>query len=90
MDGLYFLVGLLFLVGAAWFALYLLQCFALWRMAKRAGLPWAGLAWVPYAQNWLLGWLCDRGVTSAPGETGGSATFSWRCPWRPLPSSIPT
>lgn len=68
MDGLYFLVGLLFLAGAAWFALYLLQCFALWRMAKRAGLPWAGLAWVPYAQNWLLGWLCDRGCDFRTGR----------------------
>lgn len=60
MDGMVLLLGVLFLTGAAFFAAYFLRCFALWRMGKNAGLPWAWLAWVPYGQNWLLGWLCDR------------------------------
>lgn len=77
MDGLYILASVLFLAGIAWFALYLLFCFALWRMARRAGLPWAGLAWVPYAQNWLLGWLCDRGCDF---RTGRNWRFRWLLP----------
>ncbi len=60
MDGIYLLAGVLFLAGAAVLAFYLLQCFALWRMAKQAGLPWAWLAWIPYCQGWVLGWFCDR------------------------------
>ena len=36
-TGMYLLLGVLFLAGAALFALYLLQCFAIWRMAKKAG-----------------------------------------------------
>lgn len=67
-TGMYLLLGVLFLAGAALFALYLLQCFAIWRMAKKAGHSWAGLAWVPFAQSWLLGWLCDRACAFRNGK----------------------
>lgn len=60
MDGLYFLLGIFLLIGAVLLGLYLLQAYALYRMSRRAGLAIPGLAWIPFCQEYVLGWLCDR------------------------------
>lgn len=47
---------------------YFLKGMALSRMARNAGLPSPGLAWVPFANNHLLGTLCERSGISRTGR----------------------
>lgn len=68
MSGMYLLLGALFLAGAAVFALYFVQAFAVYRMAKRLGFSYPILAWIPYAQSYLLGRLCDRSCAFRIGK----------------------
>lgn len=62
MTGMYLLLGGLFLAGLAVLAGYLLHSFALWRMARWAGIPYAWLSWLPVAKYYIQGLLCDRSV----------------------------
>lgn len=61
-TGLYMLLGMLVLLGIGVFALWLLRCAALYRLAVNAGMTGTirFLAWVPFAGDYLLGLLCDR------------------------------
>lgn len=47
---------------------YVLKGLALYRMARNAGYPSPGLAWVPVANSWLLGSLCDRSHYALAGK----------------------
>ena len=56
----------------AWLVLtlveYVLKGIALSQMARNAGLPNPALAWVPVANNYLLGTLCDRSQYALTGK----------------------
>lgn len=64
--------GILALILAVWLGgmlvLHILKAMALRRMAENAGIPSPGLAWVPVANNYLLGLLCDRAVYCRTGR----------------------
>lgn len=47
---------------------YILKGIALSRMAQNAGFSSPGLAWVPVANSWLLGSLCDRSQYAFTGK----------------------
>jgi len=47
---------------------YVLNGIALYRMARNAGLPSPGLAWVPVANHYLLGALCERSTYFNTGK----------------------
>lgn len=61
-TGLYILLGGIVLAGIALIVLWLLRCAAVYRLAVNAGMRGQirFLAWVPAANNYLLGFLCDR------------------------------
>ena len=67
-----FMVVILFIVAIA-IVEYVLKGIALSRMARNAGMPNPGLAWVPFANNYLLGLLCER---SGICRTGRAWKFS--------------
>ncbi len=67
-----FMVVILFIVVIA-IVEYVLKGIALSRMARNAGMPNPGLAWVPFANNYLLGLLCER---SGICRTGRAWKFS--------------
>ena len=83
MDGIkeafYVIIGLasaiLLFLASLQLAGYLLKGAALSRMARNAGIPNAALAWVPVANNYLLGVLCDRAVLVQKGKRRGFAIF---------------
>lgn len=55
------LVVIVWLVALAWAVLnYVLRSLSLYTVAKRRGLPNAGLAWVPAIWVWTLGAICDQ------------------------------
>lgn len=63
------LLFLTFFAGAISVAAYVLQSLALYRIAKRRGTtdkPW--LAWIPYANVWLLGLISDQYQTVVRGK----------------------
>lgn len=66
------LFGLLLILLIIWVGglllQYLLKAAAIYRMAKNAGMQSPGLAWVPVANNYLLGQLCDRAVYARTGR----------------------
>ncbi|MCI9510350.1 MAG: hypothetical protein HFF10_11525 [Angelakisella sp.] len=47
---------------------YILKGIALSRIAQNAGFSSPGLAWVPVANSWLLGSLCDRSQYAFTGK----------------------
>ena len=47
---------------------HLIKGAGLARMARNAGLPNPALAWIPVANNYLLGCLCDRAVYCRTGK----------------------
>ena len=57
---LMFLFGVLLIWAIVTLTEYILKGIALSRMAKNAGFSSPALAWVPVANSWLLGSLCDR------------------------------
>ena len=61
-TGVYILLGMLLLMGLGLLALWLLRCAALYRLTVNAGATGTirFLAWVPVANHYLLGVLCDR------------------------------
>ncbi len=74
MDALYsILIFLLFAFFAAFLAAYILKAKALSRMARNAGMARPGLAWLPVANNWLLGSLCERSARFQAGKSLGFA-----------------
>ena len=83
MDGIkeafYIMIGLasavLLFLASLQLAGYLLKGAALSRMARNAGIPNAALAWVPVANNYLLGVLCDRAVLVQKGRRRGFSVF---------------
>lgn len=68
MGGMYLLLGVLFLAGLLVLGVYLVHSLGLWLMAKKAGLPYAPLAWVPFAKYGVLGSLCDRSIAFRTGR----------------------
>lgn len=68
MGGMYLLLGVLLLAGLLAAGAYLVHSFALWQMAKNAGLAYPVLAWVPFAKYYIQGRLCDRSVTFRTGR----------------------
>lgn len=60
-------VFVLMLLAAA--VVYILQSIALYRMAKNAGMPNPILAWVPVANCYVLGLLCERAAFRRDGKT---------------------
>lgn len=48
---------------------YILQGMALYRMAQNAGLSTPVLAWIPVANGYLLGMLCERAMYRRSGKT---------------------
>jgi len=71
-EGLALIVVIFFVCGFLWTAAvlggYVLKGIALFRLAKNAGAPTPGLAWVPIASTWLLGTLCDRSACALDGK----------------------
>lgn len=61
-TGLYMLLGGFILAGVGLFVLWLLRCAAVYRLAVNAGMRGTirFLAWVPFAGDYLLGFLCER------------------------------
>lgn len=59
-TAIYVLLGGFLLIGLGLVALYLLRALGLYRLAVNAGMSHPGLAWVPVANWYLLGCLCDR------------------------------
>ena len=88
-SGLYLLLGIFALMGLGLVALYILRAIALYQLAQAAGMPYPGLAWVPIANHYVLGALCDRAAYYRTGRrwqfaillpiagTLGSPFFSW-------------
>lgn len=67
--GLFWLLAAIFLVWlAGTLVLYVLKALALQRLARNAGLQSPGLAWVPVANDHLLGLLCDRALYCHAGR----------------------
>ncbi len=59
---------LLLLMGAATLAACVLRGLGLGRMARHAGMENPILAWIPVANRYLLGCLCDRAVWCRSGR----------------------
>ena len=72
-TGIYLLLGVLGLIALGLVALYFLRAYALYQLARTAGMQNPGLAWVPIANQYLLGCLCDR---AAYYRTGGRWHFN--------------
>lgn len=72
-TGIYLLLGVLGLIALGLVALYFLRAYALYQLARTAGMQNPGLAWVPIANQYILGCLCDR---AAYYRTGGRWHFN--------------
>lgn len=72
-TGIYLLLGVLGLIALGLVALYFLRAYALYQLARTAGMQNPGLAWVPIANQYILGCLCDRAVYY---RTGGRWHFN--------------
>lgn len=72
-TGIYLLLGVLGLIALGLVALYFLRAYALYQLARAAGMQCPGLAWVPIANQYILGCLCDR---AAYYRTGGRWHFN--------------
>ena len=72
-TGIYLLLGVLGLIALGLVALYFLRAYALYQLARTAGMQSPGLAWVPIANQYILGCLCDR---AAYYRTGGRWHFN--------------
>lgn len=72
-TGIYLLLGVLGLMALGLVALYFLRAYALYQLARTAGMQSPGLAWVPIANQYILGCLCDR---AAYYRTGGRWHFN--------------
>lgn len=72
-TGIYLLLGVLGLIALGLVALYFLRAYALYQLARTAGMRNPGLAWVPIANQYILGCLCDR---AAYYRTGGRWHFN--------------
>lgn len=61
-TGMYILLGGILLAGIGLIVLWLLRCAAVYRLAVNAGMRGhiRFLAWVPFAGDYLLGFLCER------------------------------
>jgi len=68
MGGMYLLLGGIFLIGALFLAAWVLRAYALWRMARWAGMSYPWLAWVPFVQYYIQGSLCDRSIFFRSGR----------------------
>ncbi len=71
-EALITIFGILVLVFVVWavsaLVFHLIKGAGLARMARNAGLPNPALAWIPVANNYLLGCLCDRAVYCRTGK----------------------
>lgn len=71
-EALITIFGILVLVFVVWavsaLVFHLIKGAGLARMARNAGLPNPALAWIPVANNYLLGCLCDRAVYCRTGN----------------------
>lgn len=71
-EALITIFGILILVFVVWavsaLVFHLIKGAGLARMARNAGLPNPALAWIPVANNYLLGCLCDRAVYCRTGN----------------------
>ena len=72
-TGIYLLLGVLGLIALGLVAPYFLRAYALYQLARTAGMQNPGLAWVPIANQYILGCLCDR---AAYYRTGGRWHFN--------------
>lgn len=72
-TGIYLLLGVLGLIALGLVALYFLRAYALYQLARTAGMQSPGLAWVPIANQYILGCLCDRATYC---RTGGRWHFN--------------
>lgn len=72
-TGIYLLLGVLGLIALGLVALYFLRAYALYQLARTAGMQSPGLAWVPIANQYILGCLCDRATYY---RTGGRWHFN--------------
>lgn len=50
---------LLFFILTIWLVLYVFESIAFYTLAKRRGIQYPGLAWVPVANMWIIGSLAD-------------------------------
>lgn len=82
MTGMYILLGGFLLLGAGLVALYVLRALGLYRLARNAGMPCPVLAWVPVANWYLLGCLCDRAAWFRAGKRWNFAL------WLPILNAI--
>ena len=62
------LMGFLIVLLVLTLVEYVLKGIALSQMARNVGLPNPALAWVPVANNYLLGTLCDRSQYALTGK----------------------
>ena len=65
LQMIFTMLGFALLIAAV---LYIFQSVGLYTLAKRRGLRYPGLAWVPVASGWTLGCLADQYDSAACGK----------------------